>query len=94
MDENFEVIKARPHEKSYFVKDLSTNMVYLRPKNHPKLKKGYQTQTTAEARKVRIISVKYKMKSILKLLCIGKEKRSVKFCAEYSGDICDALAYA
>ena len=70
------------------------NKIYLQPKNDLKLKKGYQTLTTAEVRKVNIISVKHKMKSILKLSCIGKKtRRSGKFCAELSGDTWDALAY-
>ena len=52
----FEVIEARPHEKSYFVKDLSSNTIYLRPKNHLILKEGYQSLTTVEARLVKVIS--------------------------------------
>ena len=41
-----EILEARPHEKFYFVKDLSSNTIYLRPKNNLKLKEGYQSLTS------------------------------------------------
>ena len=44
-----EILEAPPHEKSYFVKDLSFNTIYLCPKDHLKLKEGYQSFTVAEA---------------------------------------------
>ena len=51
-----EILEARPHEKSYFVKDLSSNTIYLHPKDHLKLKEGYQSLTVAKAETVKFIS--------------------------------------
>ena len=46
---NMEILEAKPHEKSYYMKDLSTNSIYLRNKDQLKLKEGYQSLTVAEA---------------------------------------------
>ena len=53
-----EVIEARPHKKSYFVKDPSSNTIYLRLRDHLKLKEGYQTLMSSEAKLLKIISKK------------------------------------
>ena len=90
-----EVIEARPHEKSYFVKDLSSNTIYLRPKNHLKLKEGYHSLTTAEARMVKVISRGEELKGILKLPRTNKNKfKTISFCEEVIGDVKEALMYA
>ena len=51
-----EILEVRYHEKSYFVKDLSSNTIYLRPKDHLKLNEGYQSLTVAEAKTVKLTS--------------------------------------
>ena len=90
-----EVIEARPHEKSYFVKDLSSNTIYLRPKNHLKLKEGYQSLTTAEARMVKVISTEEELKGILKLSRTSKNRfKTISFCEEVTRDVKEALIYA
>ena len=90
-----EVIEARPHEKSYFVKDLSSNTIYLKPKNHLKLKDGYQSLTTAEARMVKVISTEEELKGILKLPRTSKNKlKTISFWEEVTEDVKEALMYA
>ena len=90
-----EVLEARPHEKLYFVKDLSSNTIYLRPKNHLKLKEGYQSLTTAEARLVKVISMKEELKGILKLPRTSKNKfKTILFSEEVTGDVNEPLTYA
>ena len=45
-----EILEARPHEKSYFIKDLGTNSIFLCNKDQLKLKAGYQSLTVAEVK--------------------------------------------
>ena len=89
-----EVLEARPHKKSYFVKDLCSNNIYLRPKDHLKLKEGYQSLTVAEARMVKLISTTDELKGILKIPRTRKEKwNTVSFCEEVTGDMKKSLTY-
>ena len=78
-----EVLEARPHKKSYFVKDLSSNTIYLRPKNHLKLKESYQSLTIAEARTLKLISTTEELKGILKIPRTEMNKlKTISFCEE------------
>ena len=90
-----EVLEARPHEKSYFVKDLSSNTIYLRPKDHLKLKEGYQSLTVAEAKIVKLILTTDELKGILKIPRIRIVKWNiVSLCEEVTGDMKKPLTYA
>ena len=69
-----EVLEAWSHEKSYFVKDLCSNTIYLCPKEHLKLREGYQSLTVAEAKTVKLILTTDELKGILKIPGTRMEK--------------------
>ena len=90
-----EILEVRPHEKSYFVKDLSSNTIYLRPSNHLKFKDGYQSLKTVEAKLVKVISMKEELKGILKIPRASKNKlKTILYCEEVTGDVNKTLTYA
>ena len=90
-----EILKVGPHEKSYFVKDLSTNSIYLRNKDQLKLKEGYQSLTVAEAKTVKLISNIGNLVGILKLpRTHTKEWKTVSFCKDVTGDMEKPLNHA
>ena len=90
-----EVLEAQPDKKSYFVKDLSSNSIYLCPKNHFKLKEGYESLTVSEAKTVKLISNIEKLKGILKIpRTQTKEWKTVLFCEEETEDTKKFLTYA
>ena len=90
-----EVLEARPHKMSYFVKDLSSNSIHLRPKGHLKLNEGYQSLTVAEAKTVKLISNIDKSMGILKIPRTQTEKlKTVSFGEELAEDIKKSLTYA
>ena len=66
-----------------------------RPKNHLKLKEGYQSLTTAEARMVKVISTEEELKGILKLPRTNKNKfNTISFYEEVTRDVKEAVMYA
>ena len=89
-----EVVEAQPHKKSYFVKDLSSNSIYLCPKDHLKLKDGYQSLTVAEAKTVKLILNIGNLMRILKIpRTWTKEWKTVTLCEEVTGDMMKSLPY-
>ena len=89
-----EVLEARHHEKLYFVKDLSSNTIYLKPKNHLKLTEGYQSLTIAEAGMVKLISTTKEMKGPSRSRTNMNKLKTILFCEEVTRDVKKPLMYA
>ena len=85
-----EVLEVCEHGKSYWIKDFSTNAIYLHPVDHLKIKECHAVLTNAEARRFEVISTMAEMKSIPKISHSSSEtKKLVMFSKEVTGDIQD-----